>query len=339
MDLIKSNDLPSKKPEDLINIYLQDIGSDLQGMESEDTYRRTLQQFGGFLEIEEVTIGDLVKSDVVKYREYLKTKVDERTGKLLSPFTVNNYVSAVKRFLNWLEVETGGQFFNVAKNVKTIKIAKGYTKSPLNTAQTKLIYQHLQEQIDKAERDSRRELTALRNMLLYDLLLKTGMRTMSAVNVTMKDIQKEGDRYIIYFKQKGKAGKAVAILEPNTVKRIHSYLEVRENKEADDFLFVSHSNRSSGKGLTTKSVRREIRSIFDDCGLLKNLDGQRSMHKLTAHSLRHTFATETAKEKGIYITQMELGHTSSDTTMLYTKMIQQQKRFRDRIDYDKLFEG
>ena len=335
-----NNKLLTSRAADVLHYYISDVSTDLQGKESAKTYISNLKPFASYLAANNVQVSEIEKSDIIRYREYLQTKANERTGKPLSHITINNYLNAIKMFFAWMESETKGQFYNVAKNVKSLKTEKEYTKLPLTLDQIKAVYKYLKDQIQTTT--GRNKETALRNMALFDLGLKTGLRTMSLASLKIGDLAAANGRQIAYYKQKGKAEKAVAILEPMTVKRIKEYLATRKNVSDNDFLFCSHSNKTYGEGLTTKTIRYELRKIYDGCGLLDSLSdiaaGEKIKNKITAHSLRHTFGSMIAKEKGIAAAQIELGHVSIDTTRQYTKMIEQENRFADRLNLDDIFE-
>jgi integrase/recombinase XerC/integrase/recombinase XerD len=77
-----------------------------------------------------------------------------------------------------------------------------------------------------------------------------------------------------------------------------------------DPLFTSISDRNNGQGLTTKSIRRVIKSILRRV----NLNDKR----LSAHSLRHT-AISLSIKGGASLEQAQAmaRHTDLKTTMIY----------------------
>ena len=96
----------------------------------------------------------------------------------------------------------------------------------------------------------------------------------------------------------------------NALKPIYEYLQARGRVSDTEPLFVSVSDRNNGQRLTTRSIRRIAKEHLRDI----HLDSDR----LTAHSLRHTFAT-VALKNGAPLLQVKeaMRHNSVETTMIY----------------------
>jgi site-specific recombinase XerD len=75
---------------------------------------------------------------------------------------------------------------------------------------------------------------------------------------------------------------AFVCLTDKTYQSIRQYLQIRGKVKTGDPLFISDSNNSKGKRLTTKTISFIVKEGLRTIGL----DG----HEFTAHSLRHTTA-------------------------------------------------
>src|SRR5699024_7775673 len=95
-------------------------------------------------------------------------------------------------------------------------------------------------------------------------------------------------------------------------------------------LFLNHSNRDRGNGLTTRSIRRIVKNHLKAIGL--------DSSRLTAHSLRHTAATLNLVSGGsVRETQQLLRHESITTTMIYTHDLDRENNMSEHRIEDFIF--
>ncbi len=101
------------------------------------------------------------------------------------------------------------------------------------------------------------------------------------------------------------------MLTQAALKPLYEYLQVRGKVNDTDPLFVSLSDRNKNERLTTRSIRRIVKEHLRGI----HLDSDR----LTAHSLRHSFAT-IALSNGAPLLQVKeaMRHDSVETTMIYS---------------------
>ena len=120
----------------------------------------------------------------------------------------------------------------------------------------------------------------------------------------------------------------MVFLSPAAVTAISEYLKKRNDN--NPALFVSHTKigntvtrqienfgsknennaRSKAPGLTARSVQRIIKKYGNLAGI---------MHKVSPHTLRHSFATDLLSNGAdIRSVQSLLGHSSITTTQIYT---------------------
>ena len=129
-----------------------------------------------------------------------------------------------------------------------------------------------------------------------------------------------GEHTLISLQRKGKVDKSCRIgVTDKVLDAIHDYLVCRGEMTEDSPLFVTHKNGYASQGISdfmiSKMVKRYLRVIGldDKC--------------YTCHSLRHTAAILSLKAgASIYDVQQMLGHTSIETTRIYLRAIDAEKR-------------
>ena len=100
---------------------------------------------------------------------------------------------------------------------------------------------------------------------------------------------------------------------------LHDYLVCRGKLEEDSPLFVVHHRGYEGRAMSEVMVSRMVKRYLRRIGL--------DDRKYTCHSLRHTAAILSLKAGAtIYDVQQMLGHTSIETTRIYLRAIDEEKR-------------
>ena len=237
-----------------------------------------------------------VKEDILVYKRFL-----EAEG--LSALTLSSYIVAVRKFFEWCdEIKL---YPNIAKNVKGAKRSKQFRKEPLTTEQ-------VQELLSLVNRGT---LQGKRDYALLNLMIRTGLRTLEVIKANIGDIRQQGGEALLYVHGKGRDSKdEFVLLTQDTLKPLYEYLQARGRIDDPAPLFTSLSDRNKCQKLTTRSIRRIVKQHLKCIGLDSN--------KLTAHSLRHTFAT-IALLNGAPILQVKeaMRHKNIDTTTIYAHAI------------------
>lgn len=211
-------------------------------------------------------LGAITREHLLGYKEYLKTDRE------LAAFTIGGYLTAVRRFFEWLEAERLHP--NVARGIKGPARKRGFKKDALTVEQAKMILASVK----------RASLTGKRDFALINLMLRTGLRTIEVARALREDISRQGGETILFIHGKGRDSKdELVLLTEHTLGPIEEYLKARGSIKNEDPLFASHSTKNFGKRLTTRSVSRIVKTRFKAV----DLDDSR----LTAHSLRHTAIT------------------------------------------------
>lgn len=258
------------------------------------TYRGSLKQW--FLYLRQNQIGHPDSETVRQYRQEL-----QNSGK--KPTTVKNYIIAVKRFFEW--TEEAGFYPNIAKYIKSGHLSKNFKKDYLTSSQAKKIL----DEIDRSTLKGKRDYAMLVTMLTM------GLRTIEITRANIEDIRTKGDATVLYVQGKGHEEKDDLIRMPYHVETaIRDYLSVRNIANPSAPLFVSTSNHNHNGRMTTRSIRRIVKTAFISAGF--------NSPRLTAHSTRHTAATLSLLNGAtLQQTQELLRHKNISTTEIYAHNI------------------
>ncbi len=261
---------------------------------SRETYRRSLQQFTEWLRTtgRVFNLSVLTREDILIYKKSIS-----EYGR--NAYTISSYLTAVRKLFEWLEAEK--IYPNIARGVKGAKKPRGFRKECLIPEQVR----EALESIDTRTQDG------LRDYALFNLMVRTGLRTIEIARATVGDIRQQSGEAVLWVQGKGRDAKDdFVLLLPETLKPINQYLATRKISSDSDPLFASHSNRTSGAPLATRSIRRIIKSIFRGIAL--------DSDRLSAHSLRHTAITLSIRGgASLQQAQAMARHTDPRTTMVY----------------------
>ena len=156
-----------------------------------------------------------------------------------------------------------------------------------------------------------------RNRLILELLYGSGIRVSELCNIKVSDIDIDNKTIRIL----GKGSKERIVFYGNTCKEIlELYLTDGRNvllsKKSNNYLIIGAYKKD--KPLTTRSVQLILNDIIEKASIKK---------KITPHTLRHTFATHLLNEGcDILIVKELLGHSSLDTTGIYTHVSNERLR-------------
>lgn len=222
----------------------------------------------------------ICKKTLLEYKEYMNINY--------KPKTVNLYLSGLRQFFNFLE-ELG--YPNVMKNIKNVKVGKGFTKSPLEVDQFITIEDNMLKQIEVLEQQYKRNeikkekyLILLRNYAIFKLSVMDLLREIEMNRSDKTDIRTMQGQVILDIQGKGQDSKNnFVVLADETLKAINKYLSVR-GKDDHKPLFISISSNCYGVRLSTRSLSKILKNIFKEYG---NIDTP----LITGHSTRHTGAT------------------------------------------------
>lgn len=261
---------------------------------SKATYKRQIKPFIEWVSVRYPLdrIRFLSQQDIYAYREFLA-----KAGK--SAYTISGYLTAVRKFFDWLEEQK--MFPNIAKNVKGLKKPKGFRKECLTVAQVKEALASFDTSTSEG----------LRDFALFNLLVRTGLRTVEVSRALVGDLRQEGGEAILLVQGKGRDSKDdFVLLVEETLRPIRRYLATRGVLSESDSLFASTSNRSRGEPLKERTISGMVKETF------RKIDIDDS--RITAHSLRHTAVSLSIKNGATLIQAQAMArHSDPKTTMIY----------------------
>lgn len=162
-----------------------------------------------------------------------------------------------------------------------------------------------------------------RDKAILSLLYYSGLRVSELIKLNIEDVNfKDGSIQI----KRGKGGSARAgFTHPNTINKIESMLSTRGNDNPALF-----TNRTGGR-LSIRSVQRIVKKAGENAGLQDK--------EVSPHVLRHSIAVNLLTMDNpldIKTIQQLLGHRSLNTTMIYTKINDNDLKNRVQRAYGRL---
>lgn len=257
------------------------------------SYSIDLRQFTNF--VRENNLLWISKNSIENYIDSLHNT--------LKPKSVKRKIASLKAFFHYLEVEEIIEINPFHKIQIKYKEPFILPKTiPLKTIENIMNYAYM---VRKSQTTSYGRKTALRNVLILELLFATGMRISELCSLTTKQINFSD--YIIKIYGKGSKERLIQICNKNVQNLLDEYRrEFDFELKNYDYFFI---NRLCNR-LSEQSVRNMINSYSKGAGV--------SIH-ITPHMFRHSFATLLLEEDvDIRYIQQMLGHSSITTTQIYT---------------------
>lgn len=262
--------------------------------ETLETYGKGIKYFLNYLK--ENDIINPTRNDLRVFRDSLKQN--------LSINTINSYLTSIRRFFNYLEINN--LYENITKDVKSIKMSKIPKKQVLTQEQASEIYKSLSNKREKC---------------LFGLAITTGLRGIELARANIEDIKIHNGEIVLWVQCKKHESKDEYVkLSNQVIEDIYNYVGDRTQGN----IFISNSNNNKGNGVTTKTLRLEIKNIFKRFGL--------DSDTFSLHSLRRSAGTIAYNcGSDVYSIQQMLHHKSISTTQRY---INQSTRDNNKIEYN-----
>lgn len=215
-----------------------------------------------------------------------------------SSSSVIQRMAAIRAYGQWL-VDEGKAPYNPAASVKSVRIAKQqHAPDVLNHDQLTAFCAEV------------RGSGNLRDIAIVETMLRTGVRIGELVNLRWKDIDFEKKTVTV---RRGKGGKTRKIAPDPELFRL---LGAWKMYARDDQVFP----------LAKDTIAKMLKRYAAKAGIDAN------MHP---HLMRHQFATELLRYKGMDLVGVAavLGHSSVNTTMVYTMPTEEEQRAKMRDMY------
>ncbi|HTX18131.1 MAG TPA: tyrosine-type recombinase/integrase [Bacteroidota bacterium] len=265
--------------------------------ETRGTYERSLREFIRWYPAES---GFRFRvRDVERYKTHLLR------GKRLSPVSVSTYLTALRRFCDYL-VASGVLAKNPAKEVTG-------GKRPLAHSRESLSAQDLQAVLREIERLDER---GFRDFAIIKAMVGCGLSEIELVRANIGDLRTISSSMVFFVQGKGASTKETAVILPQDVKEaMEGYLAFRKDADEGEPLIMSAGNRTRGRRMTTRGIRERVNLYLRKAGLKSG-----KSRRVTAFSLRHTAATLMA-QNGATVEELQsrfrIGTPS--TAMIYIK--------------------
>lgn len=212
--------------------------------------------------------------------------------------TINNYVVSINKFLYWCGIE--------GCKVKQLKKQHAASNSEILSLSD---YKRLLRFAKRMGQDD--------TYLIMKILAMTGIRIEELSFFTVENVKSN----YIHVRNKGK--ERSIIIRQDLAREIRAYC--RENGIRDGIIF---SCKTKGKMMAKSTLWRRMKKIAGVAKVRKN--------KVHAHSFRHLFAKMFLEEYNGSIAELAdiLGHNSLETTRIYAKTTDEEKRRKlERIKY------
>lgn len=296
--------------------FLLNLQTNNYSSETIYNYERDLEIFSHFLNEAHIDFKDANKETILHYKANLMSidrktpRKQEKTGKKLASYSMNRILSSLRSYLKYLI----DMDYKVPITPENIKLVKTERKHP-HVAE-------LEEVVELVESPSaleKNKLIALRNRTMLEVLFSTGMRISELLNLKKSQIDKSGR---IFIMGKGKKERFV-YLTPRAQKILDEYLKTRNDSLPHLFIpYRGRNVREKDKKISPNYLQWKIKQYREFLGI--NIP-------ISAHSLRHAFATYLA-EKGANpaAIQILLGHESLETT---TRYVSASDRYAEKVHH------
>lgn len=282
--------------EELIEKFLEHI--EFEKKYSENTigsYRKDLEGFNEYVKNNHINYKNMKYSDVTDYLIRL-------SGLKFKSTSIARHLSSIRSFYDYLIRE------NIVES-SPFKLVKGPKKE--QKLPNYLQYEEFLDLISACDETN----LGVRNRMILELLFATGIRVSEAVNIKIKDINfKERE-----IKITGKGNKMRIVYFNSVCQSVMSnyVLNARQDLlkgKTCEYLLINH--------LGNQITRRGIADILE-----KLIKKSAIKHKISPHTLRHTFATLLLNE-GMDIREVQelLGHANLSTTNIYTHVSNEELR-------------
>ena len=231
--------------------------------------------------------------------------------KTYSPKTAKRKLASLRAFLNYLEFEEIIEV-NPLRRIKT-KFQEPRVLPrviPLETIKQLLTVAYKEHAKSKTNHE---KLTSLRDVAIIETLFATGMRVSELCSLKVDDVNL--DNGCIHIMGKGAKERIIQIGNDEVLSILRTYHKINTTRiSQSDFFFV---NRLSSR-LSEQSVRFMLQDFCDKANITL---------KITPHMFRHSFATLLLEEDvDIRYIQRMLGHSSIQTTQIYTQVTTEKQR-------------
>lgn len=282
---------------------------------SAQTRRTYISAIKDFFEVE-----DLHDVSVDRMKSVTPFMANDWAERLLltgnSKATINKKLGALHSFYDFLcrrnvGIMTYNPFSTTEGCIRYKNAAKPYSeRRALTAAEVNKIISSVEKPDDMM---SEKYLSYLRDLVVLQMLVTTGMRREELADAKIGDICINSGKHVIRIIGKGDKFR-FAVIPDVVMENIEEYMTLRGIGYKDNAhpLVTSHSRRVETESfLNTMTIYRIVKKYAEKSGV--SMDGD-----ITPHNMRHTFAT-TSLDMGADIADVQdmMGHSSINTTRRY----------------------
>lgn len=259
-------------------------------------YELDLLNYQDFLKENNLNYLKITKDDIRSYLKYLD-KLKYKNS------SISRHLSSLRTFYGFL-VNEGVIESNIFKSISSPKKKKQLPNF--------LQYDEVEKMLSVCDL---KEPLHIRNRLIIETLYDTGIRVSELVNIKLNDLNIATKEIRVL----GKGSKErIVYFGDYEIDILNLYLNQARPKllknKSNDYLLLNHL----GDRLTDRGVRLIIDDVIKKASL---------KHKVSPHTLRHTFATHLLNEGAdLKSVQELLGHSSLSTTQIYTHVSNERLR-------------
>ncbi len=235
--------------------------------ETRGTYQRALREFSRWFAADG-SFRFRVR-DVERYKDHLTR------GKHLSDVSVSTYLTALRRFLEYL-VHARVITTNPARSVEGNKRPHAHSRAALAPDDVERLLGVVSRTDERGSRD----------YAVIRLMLDCALSEIEIIRADVGDLIDGAGGPTIAVQGKGRSSKDAAVrIPPQVVEAIEDYLRRRPVLHPGQPLFMSAGNRTRGQRMTTRGVRDRVNMYLERAGIK-----QGRLRTITPYSLRHTAA-------------------------------------------------
>jgi integrase/recombinase XerD len=267
-------------------------------------YLQKLEVFGTWCKEQSIILDDLKPTHLRQFAEYLKTRINPKTGKPISTYTQHGYFQVIKTFIKWC---TDEEDLEDCVNAKLLK------KVPKVKVDIKVIEvftdDHIRALFEACKKEETEELI-VRDRAILSCLFDTGMRASELVGLTLDNVHLS--KHDAYLKIYGKGSKWREVPLGNAAcAALHKYIHRYRPKVKHQEVFLNRARDP----LTLSGVVQ----LLPRLGRWGHVKGVRC----SCHTARHTYSVNYLKNGGdIFKLSRLLGHTSVNVTENYLRAFQ-----------------
>ena len=257
-------------------------------------------------------ITQISQKNIKDYYQYLLTRTSQRETGALSTNYINHHFWALDKFFEFLHHKGTQNLPEI--NLKRLKI-QTLQREILTQEEIKELYTIAENQDALTQKQ---EALNYQDQVLLTIYYGCGLRRTEGISINTDDIN--FDTRVLHVK-KGKNNKQRLIPFNTTASKIlqdwvFEYRTILIYDKTEPKLFINRLGKPLSAGTLSNRLKRLVSQS-------ENI--QLNQKNITLHSLRHSIATHLlANGMDIQKVQRFLGHSSLETTQIYTHLIEEQ---------------